>query len=104
MGCTVCDELVPSDRVRLLARRDDLLFLQVDCSACGSTSLGFLEGDGAIGVDAAAAGPAISSDDVLDMHALLASWSGGLAGLVRVPGAADDRAGDRADRRTRPPA
>ena len=41
MGCTVCEEHVPAERIRLLARRDDLLFLQVACPACGSTSLGF---------------------------------------------------------------
>ena len=40
--CTVCEERVPADNLRLLARREDLLFLEVACAACGSTALGFV--------------------------------------------------------------
>jgi hypothetical protein len=82
LHCTVCDERVPATRVRLLAWRDDLAFLQIDCDACASTTLGFvLDGTS----DEAAPlrdGDPISSDDVLDMHQLLATWSGDLAGLL----------------------
>src|SRR3990172_6440148 len=83
MDCTVCEERVPADRIRLLARRDDLLFLQVDCGACGSSSLGFVAD--AVAVPEAvrlAGGPPISADDVLDMHALLGSWTGDLETMV----------------------
>jgi hypothetical protein len=84
MGCTVCKEHVSGDRIRLLAHRDDLLFLQVDCLACGSTSLGFVADESVPPevVRLADAAP-ISSDDVLDMHAFLASWTGHLDDLVR---------------------
>lgn len=89
--CTVCDATVPPDRVRLLARRDDLTFIQLDCAACRSTTLGFVFA-GSLPperVRFADATP-IGADDVLDMHELLEGWHGDLAGLldpdVRVPG------------------
>jgi hypothetical protein len=80
--CTVCDERVPVDRVKLLAWRDDLAFLQLDCTACLSTTLGFVvAGDGGGPAPEQGAAP-ISSDDVLDMHQLLAGWRGDLTGLL----------------------
>jgi len=101
MGCTVCEEHVPVERIRLLARRDDLLFLQVDCPACGSTSLGFVADEPvASEADRLADGTPITSDDVLDMHAFLASWTGDLGGLVRPAAAQRARRAGRADRRT----
>lgn len=89
LTCTVCDEPVPPAGIRLLASRDDLVFLQLDCRACASTTLGFVmtsNGDGgpleaADAVDPDA--PPISADDVLDMYQLLAGWTGDLASLVR---------------------
>jgi hypothetical protein len=88
LRCSVCDEHVPSERVRLLAWRDDLAFLQIECGGCLSTTLGFVVGgraDTADGVEALAPGasaPLITSDDVLDMHQLLATWRGDLRGLL----------------------
>lgn len=80
--CTVCDERVPAARVKLLAWRDDLAFLELDCAACLSTTLGFvLSGRADDPVEPAAPLP-ISSDDVLDMHQLLATWRGDLTGLL----------------------
>jgi len=102
LTCTVCDEPVPPAGIRLLASRDDLVFLQLDCQACASTTLGFVmtgNGDGgpleaadAIDRDA----PPISADDVLDMYQLLAGWTGDLASLVR-----DGEPDDAASRTTR---
>ena len=81
--CTVCDAHVPADRIRLLARRDDLLFLQVVCPSCGSTALGFVaDTAGLPEADRLAGSEPVDADDVLDMHALLESWSGDLASLV----------------------
>lgn len=88
LTCTVCDEPVPPAGIRLLASRDDLVFLQLDCQACASTTLGFVmsgDGDGgplgaADAVDPDA--PPVSADDVLDMYQLLAGWTGDLASLV----------------------
>jgi hypothetical protein len=80
--CTVCDERVPAARVKLLAWRDDLAFLQLDCGACLSTTLGFvLDGRSDEPVQPPRADP-ISSNDVLDMHQLLATWRGDLTGLL----------------------
>lgn len=109
MGCTVCEERVSADRIRLLARRDDLLFIQVDCSACGSSSLGFVSE----AVVASKAGrldgaSPVSSDDVLDMHAFLESWTGDLETLVSGRATRSDpgtaRGGQPAMRRTERPA
>jgi hypothetical protein len=80
--CSVCEAVVPADRVKLLAWRDDLAFLQLDCRHCLSTTLGFVDQapDGSRATPQAA--PPISADDVLDMHLLLATWRGDLAGLL----------------------
>ena len=94
LRCTVCDERVPATRIRTLARRDDLAFIEIDCEACASSTLGFL----LVGRTDEAAGPErdpITSDDVLDMHQLLASWHGDLSDLLardphgREPGRAE---------------
>jgi len=79
--CTVCDAAVPADRVKLLAWREDLAFIQLDCDGCLSTTLGFVMVAQAAEDDRSAASP-ISSDDVLDMHQLLATWRGDLTGLL----------------------
>jgi hypothetical protein len=87
LRCTVCDERVPATRIRLLAWRDDLAFVQIDCDACASTTLGFvLDGRSADAEPQDTPDP-ISSDDVLDMHQFLATWRGDLAGLLGM----DDR-------------
>jgi len=81
LRCTVCDERVPATRIRLLAWRDDLAFLQIDCDACASTTLGFVLDGRSEDAEPAPAPEPISSDDVLDMHQFLATWRGDLAGL-----------------------
>jgi hypothetical protein len=83
VGCTVCEEPVPAARIQLLARRDDLAFVQVDCFACGSSSLGFVIAGG-LPAEALrfADAPPISGDDVLDMHQLLDGWRGDLSHLL----------------------
>jgi hypothetical protein len=85
LRCTVCEERVPADRLTRLAWRDDLVFLQLDCGACLSTTLGFVLGgrgdEPAEPVVPPQPAP-ISSDDVLDMHQLLTTWRGDLAGLL----------------------
>ncbi|MBA3876808.1 MAG: hypothetical protein C0498_07705 [Anaerolinea sp.] len=85
-GCTVCEERVPAGRIRLLAWRDDLCYLQVDCAACGSTSFGFVTDEPIPSEADRLAGASISPDDVLDMNAFLESWTGDLASLVRDSG------------------
>jgi hypothetical protein len=82
LQCTVCEERVPAARIRLLAWRDDLAFLQIDCDSCASTTLGFVLDGRSEDAEPEAGPDPISSDDVLDMHQLLASWRGDLAGLL----------------------
>jgi hypothetical protein len=82
--CTVCEDRVPADRIRLLAWREDLAFLEIDCAACQSTTLGFAMAHAS--PDEPVANPEaapISSDDVLDMHEFLARWDGDLAAALR---------------------
>jgi hypothetical protein len=80
--CSVCDASLPADRVKLLAWRDDLAFLELDCGDCLSTTLGFVMVPQAASADRHAPAAPISSDDVLDMHQLLATWRGDLTGLL----------------------
>jgi hypothetical protein len=96
LGCTVCEERVPATRVRILARRDDLIFLQVDCRSCGSTSLGFIADETPPAERGAGSVPPVSADDVLDMHDLLDGWEGDLRSLVQ--GGASGARGARRER------
>ena len=82
LRCTVCEERVPADRLTLLAWRDDLVFLQLDCAACLSTTLGFVQGGRGDGPADLPQSSPITTDDVLDMHQLLATWRGDLTGLL----------------------
>jgi hypothetical protein len=82
LRCTVCEERVPAERLRLLAWRDDLVFLQIDCGGCLSTTLGFVVGGAADDGSVAPEPPPISSDDVLDMHQFLTTWRGDLTALI----------------------
>jgi hypothetical protein len=40
--CTACGAAVPTEAIRILARRDDLAFVELACPACASTALGIL--------------------------------------------------------------
>ena len=42
VDCAVCGGLVPMDRIRVLARREDLAFLELACATCMSASLGIV--------------------------------------------------------------
>lgn len=42
VDCAACGEFVPTDRVRVLARRDDIAFVEIHCPACRSESLGIV--------------------------------------------------------------
>ena len=101
VDCAACGDTVPTDRIRILARRDDIVFVEVACAACRSESLGIVIAGGddldeALEADQAApvgygeflpgdvdrfreAGP-IGATDVEVVRRLLAS--GGLGALV----------------------
>ena len=100
VDCAVCGRSVPVEGIRVLARRDDLTFVELACAGCRSESLGiivagdespavsmygeFLPADDARFQDARPIGP----DDVLAVREVLARR--GLAGLVDGP---EDSAG-----------
>jgi hypothetical protein len=93
IACTVCDRPVPATRIQLLARREDVAFIQIACGACRSTTLGFLaeSATGTTGADGtpfptAQVRPIISADDVIEMHQFLAEWQGDARSLVAEPG------------------
>jgi hypothetical protein len=103
VDCAVCGGLVPMDRIRILARRDDLAFLELTCDACKSESLGIVVADGSDGwgpgaiygeFDAADDArfhdaPPITADDLLAARELL-QW-GGIDALVGRAGNGPDR-------------
>jgi hypothetical protein len=94
--CGVCDGPVSGESTEVLAHRDGLAFLRLDCSACGSTTLAFVDGlghpstasDSSSGLEGIAdpGAPALTPNDVLDMHQLLEAWHGGLVDLLAPTG------------------
>jgi hypothetical protein len=41
-ACTACGAPVPSSEIRILARRDDVAFVELACGSCGSEALALL--------------------------------------------------------------
>ena len=100
--CTACGASVPTERIRILARRDDLAFVELACPACGSAALGLLvpsgTPDGAPILDVAADSGTdsprpgrplgqmgvrpVSTADVEAIRSDLASWHGDLVGWL----------------------
>ena len=111
-GCTACGAGVPADRIDVLAERDDLVFVQFRCVACGSEALGLVvledEDDGAprtitadtlrygefgAADEARFTGPAIDEDDVRRMHTFLERHTGDLRSILEGPGGTGTGAG-----------
>jgi hypothetical protein len=104
-SCTACGAPVPTTEIRILAQRDDVAFVELDCPTCSSTTLALLiePGDGASTLDVAddsadahmrpvraIPGP-ITEQDVEALRRDLAEWDGDLVGWLE--------ALDRGDRR-----
>ena len=83
VSCTVCEEPVPGGAIQVVASREDVAFLRIDCPACRSTTLAFLQAESGLADAPRATRPPITSDDVLDMHEFLARWHGDLETLAR---------------------
>ena len=49
VDCAVCGRNVPAERIRILASRDDLTFVELACESCRSESLGMIVGGEADG-------------------------------------------------------
>ena len=102
----------PERAIRVLARRDDVAFVELACPDCGSAALGLLlpsapDGDGGprcrgrrpgeIGPARATHVEAISQADVAAIRDDLASWDGDLVGWLDALDR-DDRRGSVVDR------
>jgi phage FluMu protein Com len=105
VGCTACGSVLAADRIRVLAERDELAFVELRCPACRTATLGIVTGagedpddTGARRLDVApygefgpldearlAGGRRLGSDDVLAMHAFLAGFTGDLGRLLGDP-------------------
>ncbi|HYX11838.1 MAG TPA: DUF3795 domain-containing protein [Candidatus Acidoferrum sp.] len=103
VDCAACGQFVPTDRIRVLARRDDIAFVEIHCPGCRSESLGIvIAADQDDDVDPVAVGSGhgygefgprdrdrfrdalpIGTADLEIVHDLLAR--GGLAALVDGP-------------------
>ena len=104
VDCAACGQFVPTERIRVLARRQDIAFVEIHCPACRSESLGIVIAATAEAArsEATAVGPGraygefgpsdaerfrealpIDRDDVDLVHDLLDG--GGLAALVGGP-------------------
>jgi hypothetical protein len=82
-GCAVCRRSVPAGRIRLLAERDDLVFAELDCPACGSTGLAIIVfRDGRAEASEGETAPPIDGSDVLAVRSFLADYQGDLRTLV----------------------
>jgi len=95
--CTACGASVPTGRIRILARREDVAFVELACPGCGSAALGLLmpsaAADGMPVLDVAAEDPMyrpvaaptfrpISDADVEAVRRDLATWDGDLVGWL----------------------
>jgi hypothetical protein len=102
--CPACGRRYRGSRIRLLAERDGLFFVDLDCSRCGShtvaivtveiddseltiadaSDIGFPdEGLVAhIGEGIPAGASPVTADDVLEMHEYLAGFEGGIDKLL----------------------
>ncbi len=86
-GCATCGRAYESERIRILAQRDALFFVDLSCTTCGSqaTAVVTIQSEG---LDETAAGPgsagtSVSTDDVESMHRFLAGFEGDVAAMFR---------------------
>jgi hypothetical protein len=98
--CPACRRRYRAASIRLLAERDGLFFVDLDCASCGSRTVAIVtvgsdDAEGAIAempvigdelgeVEPRPAGGApVSADEVLEMHQFLAGFRGDVDALFR---------------------
>ncbi len=95
-GCAACGAPYEPGRIRLLAERDGLFFVDLACTECASRAVAIVtvdtDDDGPradpgelvqlTATDAPGAAPPVTSDDVLDMHRFLQRFEGGTVALL----------------------
>jgi transcription elongation factor Elf1 len=104
--CPACGGQYRGSEMRMLAERDGLYFVDLDCGSCGSRTVAILtveanDSEPTI-ADASelqrAREPAVSAvnaDDVLDMHQFLAAFQGDVEHLFKAAAARSDGAPQR---------
>jgi len=107
-GCAACGQPYESGRIRLLAEREGLFFVDLGCSHCGTQAVAIVtiqadEDDephieagehASVTLTATAVADPVSADDVLAVHELLDGFAGGIDELLeRLDGG--DTAGDQ---------
>jgi transcription elongation factor Elf1 len=117
--CPACGRRYRGSRIKLLAERDGLFFVDLDCSRCGSHTVAIVtvelgEAELSIidasdielavdlepehlGEDLPAGAALVTADDVLDVHELLAGFDGDMHALLAATRRSTDGT-DRADR------
>jgi hypothetical protein len=101
--CPACGIEYRGSPIRLLAERDGLFFVDLDCTSCGSKTVAIVtvevDDSEPIIADAnelrrseGAGASAVSADDVLDMHQFLAGFQGDVRHLFRAAAARSDGA------------
>ena len=103
--CPACGRRYRGSKIRLLAERDGLFFVDLDCAKCGSHTVAIVtveidDSSAAItdisdlmlspeelreqlGEDLPAAAALVTADDVLEMHEFLTNFSGDINKLFR---------------------
>ena len=64
VDCAACGRFVPTDRIRVLARRDDIAFVEIHCPGCRSESLGIVIAADPDGADDEPGAGETTGDDV----------------------------------------
>jgi transcription elongation factor Elf1 len=102
--CPACGRRYRGSRIQLLAERDGLYFVDLDCSRCGSHTVAIVTVDTDqaelsiidasdielavdlepehLGEELPVGAALVTGDDVLDMHELLADYDGDIRGLL----------------------
>jgi len=110
--CPACGRRYRGSRIKLLAEREGLFFVDLDCSRCGSHTVAIVtvELDEAelsiidasdielavdlepehLGEDLPAAASLVTADDVLEVHELLAGFDGDIQALLAPTSRASD--------------
>jgi len=95
-GCAACGQPYESGRIRLLAEREGLFFVDLGCSHCGTQAVAIVtiqadEDDephieagehASVTLTATAVADPVSADDVLAVHELLDGFAGGIDELL----------------------
>lgn len=96
--CPACRRRYRDGRVKLLAERDGLYFVDLDCSRCGSHTVAIVTVDledaeavaDELAIDVIEPLPAraapVTADDVIEMHQFLDRFEGDVRALFRAAG------------------